>query len=122
MVSSGVELVCADTLYVVIIIVNVNICHFIIVHITGRPSSRADAIIIMMRSLYHSWVSKATISDFLLAYKHTSLHYGKVSMGGGAFKISNFVSRLEENITFAFNFFSFASNSPCNNFENEQNS
>ena len=35
--------------------------------------------------------------------------YGKVSMGGVAIRISNFVSCLEENITFTFIFFSFAS-------------
>ena len=35
--------------------------------------------------------------------------YGKVSMGGVAILISNFVSCLKKNITFTFIFFSFAS-------------
>ena len=46
----------------------------------------------------------------------------QVSKGGVAFRISNFVSRLEENITFTFYFISFASNSPCKQNLNEQNS
>ena len=35
---------------------------------------------------------------------HQSLHYGKVSMGGVTFRISNFLPTLEENITFTFYF------------------
>ena len=33
------------------------------------------------------------------------IHYGKVSMGGVTFRISNFASRLEGNMTFTFNFY-----------------
>ena len=47
----------------------------------------------------------------------SSLHNGEVSMGGVTFRISNFASRLEENITFTFYFFSFSSNSPCKKIE-----
>ena len=35
------------------------------------------------------------------------LHYGKVSMGGVTFRISNFLTTLEENITFTFYFNDF---------------
>ena len=36
-----------------------------------------------------------------------SLHYGKVSMGGVTFRISNFLTTLKENITFTFYFNEF---------------
>ena len=49
------------------------------------------------------------------------LHYGKVSMGGVTFRISNCLPTLQENITFTFYLMISTSNSPCKSYENGQN-
>ena len=45
--------------------------------------------------------------DLMVGWWRASLHYGKVSMGGVTFRISNFLTTLKENITFTFYFNDF---------------
>ena len=68
------------------------------------PQGRSSAV---FRSFPGTWIYDWSPNCWIASSLMKTMHYGKVSMGGVTFRISNFLTTLKENITFTFYFNDF---------------